>query len=413
MNYNEAIGYVHSIPRFVRPLGNAQLGELLSLMGDPHKELKYIHVAGTNGKGSVSAMLAEILRRAGYKTGLFTSPFIEVFNERIRIDGEMIGDEELAGYITKTAELAEKNGIKVSEFAFITAAAFKYFRDKGCDIVVLETGMGGRLDATNIIPPPEAAVITSVGLDHTQYLGETIEEIAREKCGIIKSGSAVVSAPNERVRDIIESAAKEAGCELTVCGKAETGRGKFVYKTWSYHLSLRGDYQAENASVALETVRALRRRGYAISERAVIAGFEHVSWKARYEFVAPNIVIDGGHNIDGIRALKRSLEEENRPVTLVMAMMKDKSYELCIHTIAAAAERVVATELDMDRALGCAEIKRVCDNAGVECVTEPDPEKAIEKALELAGKGLVCICGSLYLAGEAERILKDKGIFNF
>lgn len=413
MDYKKAIEYVHSIPRFVRPLGNTRLGELLTLMGDPHKELKYVHVAGTNGKGSVCAMLAEILRRAGYKTGLFTSPYIEVFNERIRVNGEMIGDHELAEYISRTAGIAEKNGIEVSEFAFITAAAFMYFRDRGCDIVVLETGMGGRLDATNIIPAPEAAVITSIGLDHTQYLGESIEEIAKEKCGIIKSGSAVVSASNTRVKEIIEEAASEAGDEFTVCDAAVSKPGRFVYKTWSYHLSLRGEYQAENASVVLETVRALRRRGYAIPERAVIDGFEKTVWKARYEFVAKNIVIDGGHNIDGIRALKRSLADENKPVTLVIAMMKDKAYELCIHTIVSAAKTVVATELDMERALGCDEIKRICDDAGVECTAEPDPEKAIEKAMELAGNGLICICGSLYLAGEAERILKDKGIFNF
>lgn len=413
MNYETAVEYIHSIPKFVRPLGNAKLGDLLGLMGDPHNELKFVHVAGTNGKGSVCAMLAEILRRAGYKTGLFTSPYIEVFNERIRVNGEMIGNSELAEYVSKAAKLAEKNDIEVSEFAFITAVALKFFYDKGCDIVVLETGMGGRLDATNIIPAPEAAVITSIGLDHMQYLGDTIEEIAKEKCGIIKHGSSVISAPNPRVRDIIENAAAEAGAELTVCGNAVSRPGAFVYKTWSYHLSLKGEYQAENASVVLETVRALRRRGYEISERAVTDGFERTVWKTRYEFVAPNIVIDGGHNIDGIRALKRSLAEEGRPVILVIAMMSDKSYELCIHTIAGAAKMVVATELDMERSLKCSEIKRICDNAGVECIEEPDPEKAIEKAIEIAGKDLICICGSLYLAGEAERILKDKGIFNF
>lgn len=413
MEYNAAIDYVHSIPRFVRPLGNRQLGELLALMGEPQKELKFVHVAGTNGKGSVCAMTAEILRRAGYRTGLYTSPFIEVFNERIRINGEMISDEELAGYISSTAETMEKNGLQVSEFAFVTAAAMRYFCDKKCDIVVLETGLGGRLDATNIIPVPEAAVITSIGLDHTQFLGDTLEEIAEEKCGIIKEGGTVVSAPNERVRGIIEKAASDMGAVLTVCDKAGRKPGKFVYKTWSYHLALKGTYQAENASVALETVRALREKGWKIPEKAVTDGFENVSWKARFEFVATNIVIDGGHNIDGIRALKSSLAEENRPVTLVLAMMKDKSYELCIHTIAPAAKTVVATELDMERALGCDEIKRICDSAGTECIAEPDPERAIDKAIELAGKGLVCICGSLYLAGEAERILKDKGIFNF
>lgn len=413
MNYNEAIDYIHSIPRFVRPLGNENLGILLSSMGDPQNRLKFIHVAGTNGKGSVCAMTAEVLRRAGYKTGLFTSPYIEIFNERMRIDGNMIGDDILAEYVTEAADIMEESGAGVSEFAFITAVAMKYFADNECDVVVLETGMGGRLDATNIIPAPEAAVITSIGMDHMQYLGSTIEEIAKEKCGIIKSGSVVISAPNDRVSGIIKEAAEKAGAELVICEKAERKPGSVIYKTWGYHLSLKGAYQAENASVVIELVRALRRRGYIISEQTLIDGLRNTSWKARYEFVSPDIVIDGGHNIDGIRALKESLAGENRKIILVMAMMQDKSYELCIHTIAPVAELVIATELDMERSLECGEIKRVCDNAGVRCIAEPDISTALNIAIEYRGSALVCICGSLYLAGEAEKILKDMGIFSF
>lgn len=413
MNYSEAIEYIHAIPKFVRPLGNRQLGELLELYGNPQDKLKYVHVAGTNGKGSVCAMTAEILKRAGYKTGLFTSPFIEVFNERIRINGDMIDDETLAKYVSEMAEISEKNGIAVSEFAFITAVAFRYFYDNGCDIVVLETGMGGRLDATNIIPAPEVCAITSIGLDHMQYLGGTVEEIAHEKCGIFKKGSIAVSAPNERVSDIIKEEAQTAGCELVICQKADRKPGSFIYKTWGYHLKLKGAYQAENAALALEIIFALRSRGYDISEHAVNEGFSNASWKARYEFVSPDIVIDGGHNIDGIRALKQSLAEEGREVVLVIAMMHDKSYEVCLHTIVPAAAAVVATELTMDRCLKCGEIKRICDSVGVECFEEPDVETAIEKAEQIANGKLICICGSLYLAGEAERILKDKGIFNY
>lgn len=413
MNYNEAIEYIHSIPRFVRPLGNENLSRLLEAMGSPQNQLKFVHVAGTNGKGSVCAMLSEVLKRSGYTTGLFTSPFIEVFNERIRINNEMISDNILAEYITETADIMVRENAQVSEFAFITAVALKYFADSGCDIVVLETGMGGRLDATNIIPAPEAAVLTSIGMDHMQYLGETIEEIAEEKCGIIKSGSMVVSAPNERVREIIEKSAQKAEAELVVCEKGEEVWGQLSYKTWLYALSLKGKYQYENASVVIETVNALNRRGWKISQTALCWGLENAKWKARYEFVAPNIIIDGAHNIDGIRALKASLSAENKPITLVLAMMKDKSYDVCIHTIAGVAANVVATELDMERSLTASEIKRICDDAGIECIAESNIETAITKAIELAGKGLVCICGSLYLAGEAEKILKDMGIFNF
>ena len=217
MNYTEAIDYVHAIPKFVRPLGNKKLSGLLDLLGNPQNELKFIHVAGTNGKGSVSTMTAEILTRAGYKTGLFTSPFIEIFNERIRINDDLIADDVLADYITRISETMQENDMQVSEFAFITAVAMKYFADQNCDIVVLETGMGGRLDATNIIPCPECAALTSISLDHTQYLGDTIEEIATEKCGIIKDGGYVVSAPNKSVCSIIETESEKASANLVLC----------------------------------------------------------------------------------------------------------------------------------------------------------------------------------------------------
>ncbi len=406
MNYSEAIKYVHAIPKFVRPLGNKKLGGLLGLLGNPQNSLKFVHVAGTNGKGSVCTMTAEILKRAGYKTGLFTSPFIEVFNERIRINGEMIANDTLARYITNTAKIMQKNSAEVSEFAFITAVAMKYFADEKCDIVMLETGMGGRLDATNIITVPECAALTSISLDHTQYLGETIEKIALEKCGIIKPGGAIVSAPNTDVCKIIEAEAKKQDAELIICGKSHKTDNGFIYKSKEYELGLKGEYQAENASVVLEVVSVLRKKGYLIPEDAVTNGFKYAQWKARYEFVTPDIVIDGGHNPDGIRVLKESLIKEARPVTLVLAMMSDKDYEECISDIISVADSVVATELDMPRSLKSEDIEKVCNRCRIKCVTEPDIKTAIEMAIRVSGNGLVCICGSLYLAGEAERILK-------
>lgn len=408
MNYKEAIEFIHAIPGFVRPIGNANLGRLLKALGNPHERLKFVHVAGTNGKGSVCAMTAEILKHAGYKTGLFTSPFIEVFNERIQIDNVLIPDERLAEYVSCAADVMKKHEAQVSEFAFITAVAMKYFADEECDIVVLETGMGGRFDATNIIASPEVAVLTSIGMDHMQYLGESIEEIAKEKCGIIKPGCETVSAPNERVRALIEAEAKNVGAALTICDKPERKPGSFIYKTWGYHIALKGSYQAENGAVVIEAVNALRRRGWKIPASAISDGLKNVRWKGRYEFVADNIVIDGGHNIDGIRALKETLSEDGRKVVLVLAMMRDKSYEVCVHTIASAADFVVATEVPMPRCLSADELKRVCDNTDTPCVAERDIKKSIETAKEKAGsKGLVCICGSLYLAGEAEKIIKE------
>ncbi len=410
MNYTEAIDYVHTIPKFVRPLGNLKLSGLLDLMGNPQNKLKFIHVAGTNGKGSVCTMTAEILKCAGYRTGLFTSPFITVFNERITINGEMIEDETLAEYITYVSETIQKNDMPVSEFAFITAVAMKYFADCECDIVVLETGMGGRLDATNIIPTPECAVLTSISLDHTQYLGETIEEIATEKCGIIKNGGYIVSAPNESVRAIIVDSAKSENAHLSVCDKSEKTDLGFRYRGNEYQLGLGGVYQAENASVVVEVIGVLNQIGYNISKTAFCDGLANAKWQARYEFVTPDIVIDGGHNKDGIRVLKESLKAENRPVTLVITMMRDKDYEECITDIISIADRVIATELDMPRALKADEIKKVCDKNGCECVALPNVKTAIQSAIETAGDNLICICGSLYLAGEAKRVLKSINI---
>ena len=204
MNYEQSIDYIHSIPKFRRPLGNANLEKLLTHLDNPQKKLKFIHIAGTNGKGSTAAMTAEILKKSDFKTGLFTSPYLEVFNERIRINGENITDNDLAEYVTRVKAIMEKNNALVSEFAFITAVSFLYFYEKQCDIVVLEVGMGGKLDATNVIDSSLVSVICKIGLDHTQYLGNTVEEIAKEKCGIMRNGGTAVSYPNNDVRDIIE-----------------------------------------------------------------------------------------------------------------------------------------------------------------------------------------------------------------
>ena len=412
MNYIEAIDYVHAIPKFVRPLGNEKLGGLLDLLDLPQSKLKFIHVAGTNGKGSVCRMTAEILKSAGYKTGLFTSPFIEVFNERIQINNVNISDDDLARYITDMADIMKTNNISVSEFAFITAVALKYFADLECDIVVLETGMGGRLDATNIIPTPVCTALTSISLDHTQYLGDTIEEIALEKCGIIKSGAKVVTAQNRLVQSVIAEQAEKADAELIVCGNSLKTKSGFIYKGEEYRLGLKGEYQAENAAVVCEIVDVLRSGGYKISDDALRDGFKNAHWMARYEFITPDIVIDGGHNIDGIRALKKSLMAEKRDVILVLTMMQDKDYKECIKELCTIARKVIATELDMPRGLKCSEIQSICEGNKTECIAEPDILKAVKMACDMADGGLVCVCGSLYLAGDVRKIINNGGLIN-
>jgi dihydrofolate synthase/folylpolyglutamate synthase len=407
MNYEEAIEYIHSIPKFRRPLGNAQLARLLESAGDPQDKLKFIHIAGTNGKGSTAAMLAEILKRQGYRTGMFTSPFIEVFNERIQINNTLIGNDELAEYTARMKELMEKNEAYVSEFAFITAVAFLYFYEKKCDIVVLETGMGGRLDATNIISTPILSVLTSISLDHMQFLGDTIEEIAAEKCGIIKPGVPVVSYPNADVRAIIEKTAKENGSELVFAKTPEVCTDGFIYKGKKHGLSLKGEYQPKNAAVVIEAAELLNKYGLEISAENTEEGLKNTSWQARYEFLRDNLVIDGGHNIDGVRELVNSLKADGRRVLAVVAMMADKSVSECMNEIADCADEVYCTQINVPR---CAKAWELAVAAGEkDSVTRiyENAAKATEDALKNAGDRLVCVCGSLYLAGEIRKIYKN------
>lgn len=395
MTYKETLSYIHSIPKFRRPLGNENLSRLLSLLGNPQKKLRFVHIAGTNGKGSTAAMTAEILKRAGYVTGLFTSPFIERFNERISINGGNIPDAALIEYAGRVKNIMETSGALVSEFAFVTAAAFLYFYEKNCDIVVLEVGMGGKLDATNVIDDSVASVICKIALDHTQYLGDTIEEITREKCGIIREGGRVVAYPNEKhITDIIRACAESKNVRLTVAD---------AHAADGYELSLKGEYQKYNAAVVLETVNAMREAGYKIPDEAVREGLKNTAWHARFEFVRDNVIIDGAHNPDGIRALRKSLAGINKDITVVAAMMEDKAWEECVKEISSAAKRFIATELNMPRCLKAEKIASVVTNAEV----IKDVNAALDAALS-GNTGIVCVCGSLYLAGEAVKYFNNR-----
>lgn len=408
MNYDEAIGYIHNIPKFRRPLGNENLHKLLSLLGNPQKKLKFIHISGTNGKGSTSAMTAEILKKSGYKTGLFTSPFIERFNERIQIDGNQITDDDLAEYVAKVKSVMEENDAHVSEFAFITAVSFLYFYKKKCDIVVLEVGMGGKLDATNVIDDSILSVICKIGLDHTQYLGNTIEEITKEKCGIIRNNGTVVSYPNDGVNNIIRDTATEKNADITFADIGTPTKNGFMYKGKEYPLSLKGDYQAQNAALVLEIVNALRKLGFVIPHKAVTSGFSDTLWPARFEFISDRIVIDGGHNPDGITALKKSLLSLNCDIVLVIAMMEDKAYEECIREIVPIAKAVFATELDMPRCLSAEKICDIAKSVSIPSFTVKNPMNALNEALLFSDNSTVCVCGSLYLAGEIKKNFGKK-----
>lgn len=386
MKYKEALDYINSVPKFAGKPGNSELERLLDALGNPQNELKYVHVAGTNGKGSVCAMLAEIFKKSGLKTGLYTSPYIRVFNERIRVDGENIPDDVLAEIATEVRTKIEDLSIEISAFAQITAIAFLYFKRMKCDIVVLETGLGGRLDATNVIPSPEVCVITKIGLDHTEYLGGTPAEIAEEKCGIIKYGTKVVTCVNQppEALDVIKSFCEKKHSPLQIAPRYEMP------------ISLSGDFQKYNAGMAYAAAMLT-----GAEKEAVFSGLADTRWTARFEYLRPNLILDGAHNPDGIAALIDSLEKTGKSVIFVTAMMKDKDWRLSAKMINKAAKSVIVTEIPGLRCLSADELAKGFPY----CKTEKNCLTAVQKALSEAEDGdVVCVCGSLYLAGE---VLKE------
>lgn len=429
----DPIAYINT-PRWqASRLGLERIRELLERLGRPQDRLKFVHVAGTNGKGSICAYLASILSAVGYRTGMFTSPYIERFEERIRVDGAMISPDELRDVTLAVREhaeaMAEETGDHPTEFELMTAVALEHFARFGCDIVVLEVGLGGRLDSTNVIDEPEACVIARIGLDHTALLGNTLAAIAGEKAGIIKEGSAVVSWPQEpEAMAVIEHAAAEHGCELRVPDFAQLEEGairwedgaspfrSFSYREWTdLRTGILGSYQPQNATVALEVVSVLRGRGWHIPDEAVRAGVARTRWPGRFEIVeggsSPDgfaIVVDGGHNPQGARALADSLAEvfPGRKPVFVIGVLEDKDYPRMLEDVLPLGSAFVCVTPDNPRALPAYKLARAIrwtgqDLLGCSACVNPvvarDFEDAIHRARELAGPdGLICAFGSLY-----------------
>lgn len=429
----DPIAYINT-PRWqASRLGLERIRELLERLGRPQDRLKFVHVAGTNGKGSICAYLASILSAAGHRTGMFTSPYIERFEERIRVDGAMISPDELRDVTLAVREhaeaMAEETGDHPTEFELMTAVALEHFARCGCDIVVLEVGLGGRLDSTNVIDAPEACVIARIGLDHTALLGNTLAAIAGEKAGIVKEGSAVVSWPQEpEAMAVIEHAAAEHGCELRVPDFAQLEEGairwedgaspfrSFSYKEWAdLRTGILGSYQPQNATVALEVVDVLRGRGWRIPDEAVRAGVAQTRWPGRFEIVeggsSPDgfaIVVDGGHNPQGARALADSLAEvfPGRKPVFVIGVLEDKDYPRMLEDALPLGSAFVCVTPDNPRALPAHKLARAIrwtgqDLLGCSACVNPvvarDFEDAIRRARELADPdGLICAFGSLY-----------------
>lgn len=412
MTPEEAVAYIENYTWSTTRLGLDRTRELLHAMGDPQKALKFIHVAGSNGKGSTCAMLDSILRKAGYRVGLYTSPYIEEFGERMRVDGENIPGDRLAEITAHVKVIADAMDDHPSQFELVTAIAMEYFREQRCDIVVLEVGMGGALDSTNVIDAPEVAVITNIGLEHTEYLGNTLEKIAAAKGGIIKTGGSCVcynSSPEviEAVRDICEDKA----VQLTIVDFSRTQIMRYDLNgqsfTWNgngYHLSLLGPHQIHNAAVVLETVSALRERGWDISEDAVSAGLRDVKWPARMEVLnrAPLFILDGGHNPQCAEALVDSVKEllPGKKVVFLTGVLADKDYPKIMELMTPLAQEFVCLTPLSERALSSTALAAYLTERGAKAKASEDIHGGIREALTAAGEdGVVIAFGSLYLAG--------------
>lgn len=380
------------------------------MLGDPQDDLKFVHIGGTNGKGSTSAMIESVLRTAGYRTGLFPSPYIEEFRERICVSGEMISEDELCRITERVKSFADTMEDEPSHFEIVTAIGMLYFKEKNCDIVVLEVGLGGEFDASNVIKAPDVAVLTNIGLDHTDYLGTTLEEIARTKAGIIKTGSSVVLYPNvPEVTDVIEEICEERGCELTVADfsrmksiDADFSGQSFLWDDKTYKIRLTGDYQLRNAAMALNVIEKMRELGWDISDEAIEFGMASAKWPARFEVLGqdPVFILDGGHNSQCVEAVSESLDRylPGEKLTLIIGMLRDKDYEAALDILLPYASYCYCLTPASDRALPAEELAEQIRKRGVgaECTT--GAREAIKKSLA-AGRPILAF-GSLYMAGE-------------
>ena len=424
MNAEQAIAYIHSVcwKGSIPGLGRTQ--ELLEKMGNPEKKLKFVHIAGTNGKGSTAAMTASILSKAGYRTGLYTSPYIYRFHERIQVDGVEISDEDLTEITEYVKPLADSMAQSPTEFELVCCIAFEYFYRKKCEIVVLEVGMGGAWDATNVIEVPEVAVITNIGLDHTEYLGDTVEKIAETKSGIFKPhGHAVVYRSTPSVEAVYERVCAERDVSLRKADfdglvlKAHTLEGQ-VFDCGSRKnlvLPLLGDHQLHNASVVLSIADTLIGEGWKISEQNIYDGIRDVRWPGRFDIVCrkPLFIIDGGHNPQCIEALVKNIRDylAGKKVIALTGVLADKDYADMYKPVMPLVDRFVCITPPNPRKLEAEQLARYLRKAGAQAQASERILDGVKKAMELAGKDGVVLCfGSLYSIGGIRDALKDLGV---
>ena len=416
MTPNEALDYIHSVCWKGSIPGLGRTRELLHKMGDPQDQLQFVHIAGTNGKGSTAAMTANILRKAGYRVGLYTSPYIFRFHERMQVDGQCISDEELAEITEFVKPLAEAMEDHPTEFELVTCIAMEYFKRHHCDVVSLEVGMGGELDSTNVILPPLVAVLTNIGLDHTEFLGDTLEKICETKSKIIKAGSiAVTYREKPSVEAVIEARCRAVGAKwmpadfdsLHLVSASLEGQ---VFDWGDYreiHLPLLGRHQLYNAAVVLTIVQALRKKGLNISDEAVRQGIASVSWPGRFELVARNplFIVDGGHNPQCIEALVNNVRDYlgDKRLTVLTGVLADKDYADMYEDMAQYVTRFVTVTPPNPRALSAQALAEYLQRFGKPVTACETVAQGVALAKELAGPdGVVLAYGSLYMVGDIE-----------
>lgn len=435
MTYEEALDYIHSLYWRGKKSGLEKTRELLDLCSHPERGLQCVHIAGTNGKGSTAAMLASVCKSAGYKVGLYTSPYIVRYNERIQVNNEEIFDERLSVLTERLSALVEQMEVPPSEFEFGTVLAFLYFKEQQCDIVILETGLGGAFDSTNVVENPLLCIITALGFDHTAQLGNTMTEIAEAKAGIIKPGVPVVFyGENKEGEAVIRKRCKECKAELllpdfTTLVSEEIGAfggagnlqftQRFSYKERKgLALALPGLYQQKNAAVVLEAVEELQRKGLLLSEENIREGLATVFWQARLEVLRekPLLLADGSHNPQGMRATVESLRRyfPEKKLQFIFGAMADKELTTMVPMFLTLAKRVYVTAPSMPRAMKAEALTELCKQV---CEGEEQPEfvlcPKVAEALSLVKKEdpeeVIVLIGSLYLVGEAKNhLLMEK-----
>lgn len=425
MTYSEALRWISSQVRLGENPALDRIKKLLNIMGNPQDKLKFVHVGGTNGKGTTCTMVASVLSESGYKTGLFTSPYVIDFRERFQINGEMIAEDELAKITEKVKPIADKmreNGDTLGQFECITAIAFEWFLAQKCDVVVLEVGIGGRFDATNVIKDPLVSVITSISKDHTDMLGDTIEKIAFEKAGIIKENSPVVLYPvqEKEVAELIKNVCNERKSNLIIPNlsklnilEEDISGSRFAYESAELNIPFAGKHQIYNAITAYEVLTILEEKDFNITLDNIKIGLSKAFIPARMEVLSRNpfFIIDGGHNYGCATALRKVIKEllDKENIVAVFGMMNDKDSKKTLEVLAPLFSKIILTKPADARSMSAKELevqaKKFCDNL---VITENSID-ATRLAFDDWGKGKdVVVCGSFYLASEIREIIIKK-----